>query len=137
MANSTMNATAGTIAPDDGSTSALCMSCHDGTVGIGSMQNESNQGGGPTNDTTMITGNANLGTSLSNDHPVNFVYDTDLANADGELADPADVGFPAALELFGGELQCATCHDPHSDTNYAFLTVSNAGSALCDSCHNK
>ncbi|MDX1811541.1 MAG: hypothetical protein R3240_06310, partial [Gammaproteobacteria bacterium] len=32
---------------------------------------------------------SNLGTDLSNDHPVGFTYNTALANADGEIKDPA------------------------------------------------
>jgi len=34
-------------------------------------------------------------------------------------------------------VECASCHDPHSDTNATFLRISNTGSNLCRSCHNK
>ena len=34
-------------------------------------------------------------------------------------------------------VECASCHDPHSNTNATFLRVSNAGSGLCLSCHTK
>jgi hypothetical protein len=69
----------------------------------------------------------NLGTDLTNDHPISLTFDTTLANADGELRDPAttpEVGlrspgikpqFP--LEATGPagapQLQCVSCHDPH------------------------
>ena len=33
-------------------------------------------------------------------------------------------------------VECASCHDPHT-TNQTFLRVSNAGSAVCLSCHVK
>ena len=33
-------------------------------------------------------------------------------------------------------VECASCHDPHS-SNTTFLRISNAGSAVCLSCHNK
>lgn len=37
----------------------------------------------------------------------------------------------------GPSVECASCHDPHSDTNATFLRISNAGSAVCLTCHVK
>ncbi|HEY3327121.1 MAG TPA: cytochrome c3 family protein [Novimethylophilus sp.] len=37
----------------------------------------------------------------------------------------------------GPSVECASCHDPHSSTNATFLRISNAGSAVCLTCHNK
>ncbi len=37
----------------------------------------------------------------------------------------------------GPTVECASCHDPHSSTNATFLRISNAGSAVCLTCHNK
>lgn len=34
-------------------------------------------------------------------------------------------------------VECASCHDPHSDVNPTFLRYSNAGSAVCLACHIK
>jgi len=34
-------------------------------------------------------------------------------------------------------VECATCHDPHSSANPTFLRISNAGSAVCLTCHIK
>ena len=34
-------------------------------------------------------------------------------------------------------VECASCHDPHTSANPTFLRVSNAGSAVCLSCHVK
>jgi len=34
-------------------------------------------------------------------------------------------------------VECASCHDPHTAANPTFLRVSNAGSAVCLSCHIK
>lgn len=119
----------------DGNVSALCMSCHDGSVGLGSLINNPPTGT-PSNSGTLMTGGANLGTDLSNDHPVAFTYDATLATADGELNDPSGIG----LDLFGtgaDQMECATCHDVHSDANQPFLVISNSGSALCLTCHQK
>jgi predicted CXXCH cytochrome family protein len=34
-------------------------------------------------------------------------------------------------------VECASCHDPHTNANPTFLRVSNAGSAVCLACHVK
>ena len=34
-------------------------------------------------------------------------------------------------------VECASCHDPHSEVNPTFLRVSNNGSAVCLACHVK
>ncbi len=39
-----------------------------------------------------------------------------------------------ALQPF---VECASCHDPHTDANPTFLRASNDGSAVCLACHNK
>ncbi|MHB8798366.1 MAG: cytochrome c3 family protein [Thermoanaerobaculia bacterium] len=109
--------------------SKACLSCHDGTVALDSF-------GGATG-THNITGNALLGTTLSNDHPVSFLYDTTLATADGGLKDPATTAAVSAL-LFAGQMECGSCHDVHDTPGVAKLLVkSNAGSALCLTCHDK
>ena len=130
---------AGQLAQPAGS-SKMCLSCHDGTLAISSV----NVLGGQVNVTIPLSGagpgdtmpagaglqtgfTRNLGTDLSNDHPISMTYDTTLANADGELLDPAAVAHiairspgarPAVpLEATGsggeGQVQCGTCHDPH------------------------
>lgn len=43
--------------------------------------------------------------------------------------------FPVAGN--GPAVECASCHDPHSETNATFLRISNASSAVCLSCHVK
>lgn len=125
-------------------TSNLCLSCHDGTVSVASMYNPPNEvgtltvnGGGNVAATTgLISGTPNLGTDLSDDHPVNFTYDTVLATLDGELVDPGTDPNVAAL-LDGGTVQCTSCHTPHSNTFAPFLEVNNTNSNLCTTCHIK
>jgi predicted CXXCH cytochrome family protein len=34
-------------------------------------------------------------------------------------------------------VECASCHDPHTETQQTFLRTSNTGSAICLACHNK
>lgn len=145
-ASATLNATPtdiGGAAMGSQSVSMLCMSCHDGTVSVLSMYNPPNSGtptvaplAGRISAAGLIISNANVGTSLVDDHPVNFIYNTALATADGGLRDPATTPAVAAL-LTGGTVQCASCHDPHNATNTPFLVMNNTGSALCIVCHIK
>ncbi|MEF9427438.1 MAG: hypothetical protein L0956_09840, partial [Candidatus Mariimomonas ferrooxydans] len=81
-------------------------------------------------------GPAMLGTDLSDDHPVSFVYDTALAASNPELADPSTLPSEVKLDKHG-QLQCTACHDPHNDTNGKFLVMSNIYSDLCTACHRK
>ena len=120
------------FASSDGSISSLCLSCHDGTTALGSLVNDP----GDLTDTTSTIGavDANLGTDLTNDHPVNFTFGAALLGADLELQ------APSTAPLFGAgadQLECASCHDVHDNTNTPFLVLSNAGSALCLDCHVK
>ena len=130
--SATMDATTGQ--PD--ASSKLCLSCHDGTV---AMDNFSGETGG----THFISGGADLDTELSDDHPISFTYDASLASTDGGLKDPATassgLGSTIANDLLiGGQVQCASCHDVHNSSGTAHLLIkSNAGSALCLTCHEK
>jgi predicted CXXCH cytochrome family protein len=144
--SATMNATPTTWGGNANASASLCMSCHDGTLGVGNIIAKPGDSGGnaPTNSAILVTGLTNLGngnTALSNDHPVNFTYNTALATADGGLWDPAG-NASVALLLIGGasginNVQCASCHDSHDPTFAPFLRQTNAGSALCLVCHKK
>ena len=118
--SATMNATPG----QPSGLSALCLSCHDGTVALDSF-------GGATG-STSISGNALVGINLRNDHPVSVNLNTAVTNGDTELQVPT-----GATQLFSGNVECASCHDAHDNTNGYFLRGSNANSALCVDCHTK
>ena len=127
-----------------GGVSKLCLSCHDGTVAIDAFDGKAG-----TQLMDDINPGKNLGTNLADDHPISFTYDTALATADGELFDPAsttltlggsgETGTIDALLLFGGQVECASCHDVHNkDTvDGDFLRISRTGSAICLTCHDK
>jgi predicted CXXCH cytochrome family protein len=110
-----------------GTVSLLCLSCHDGTVGTDAL------GGNST--TNYITGDALIGTDLSYDHPIGIDY-----SADGSMNPDTDtvVGGTIASEmLFSGNVECASCHDPHDNQYAPFLVMPNSGSDLCLTCHDK
>ncbi len=114
--------------------SKLCLSCHDGTIALGSVlsrQDHIRMMGGDF----LPAGLTNLGTDLSDDHPISFQYTPGLAMADGQLVNPA--ALPPAIRLdAGGELQCTACHDAHKNTYGSFLVMSNSFGALCTACHS-
>lgn len=114
--------------------SKMCLSCHDGSIALGSVLSRSQvirMAGGIT---TLPPGSSNLGTDLSDDHPISFRYDTQLASLDVQLANPHALPPPVHLDA-NGELQCTACHDPHDNVFGDFLVMDNAASSLCIACH--
>lgn len=131
--SSTMNADAGQPA----GSSRMCLSCHDGTIALGQTSS--------TPDEIPFKGGmrymprekgAYLGTDLSDDHPVSFVYDTALFLKNKELRDPKML-HPDVKLAKNSQLQCTTCHDPHDDPFGQFLVMDNRASVLCTTCHDK
>ena len=124
--------------------SNLCLSCHDGTVSVFAMYRDPVAGaptfsaGAVIDATGKLVGGASLGTSLTDDHPINFTYDAALATADGGLVTPVSTSqVVAGVPLYNGMVQCASCHNVHDPANVPFLRVDNTGSALCLKCHVK
>lgn len=132
-----------------GGVSRLCLSCHDGTVAVDSF-------GGATG-TNFVSPGAQLGTDLSNDHPISITYDSALATLDAGLHDPATTNVTIGaggdktrgpdsisnLMLSNNTVQCNSCHDVHNNftvpgaPGFPLLKVSKSSSTLCLTCHNK
>ncbi len=128
-----------------GASSKVCLSCHDGTLAVGTvnvlngvepvsiaMTGTGTNGviPGGSGENTGYT--RNLGIDLSNDHPISFNYDSALGGAtgtNGELRLPpvmngsiTIVGNRTAtvkptFPLEANQVQCITCHDPHLSTS--------------------
>ncbi len=110
----------------------LCLSCHDGTIALGTVAGGVNLG---LSSALPSTSPSYLGLNLSAHHPVSFPYNASRPDNNPELVPIAML--PIDLE-FGGsdyEVHCTTCHNPHDDTNGMFLTMDNRYSALCIKCH--
>jgi predicted CXXCH cytochrome family protein len=103
----------------------------------------------PTTDPYAFTDAGGISTTgelmLSHTHPVNFDY-ADAVSKDGQLYGAAATGYvyldgtttPARAvgRLFGGKMQCSSCHNPHFKTGIGLQGSGNKG-ALCVSCHIK
>ena len=113
-------------------TSKLCLSCHDGTVALGKVLSRQR----PISMTVgaIPTGRTNLGTDLSDDHPISFRYDSRISGADPQIVHPAQIEHRLPLDP-KGELQCTTCHDAHNNQHGNFLRMRNERSTLCLVCH--
>ncbi len=140
-----------------GSLSRQCLSCHDGTVAIGSVYLVRGTLLGNTLIDMMGVGtggmmpndaNGFIGTDLTIHHPVGIEYDPTNVKTFGvgsktiELKTTPDA--PLKLYTYNGKkyVECSSCHDPHLES-YKFLRVNNSTNNAvnvkntCISCHDK
>ena len=129
----------GAIAAEPNTASLLCLSCHDGQTALDAF-------GGSTGTGIVISGPEAMGVDLGNDHPISVTYTDTTATADGSMAlpetdTPANLGgatIQAALMDGGTTVECSSCHNVHREAGLnVLLRISNAGSALCQTCHSK
>lgn len=123
--------------PTLGNSSNQCLSCHDGTVAVGSTVAY----GQVTMRGSMNTADV-FGSNMQMSHPfslavplkdsVNLV--ATLANG-GQTADTA-----GAVKLIQGNVECISCHDPHVQArdmvSQNFLVKDSSNGALCLACHD-
>lgn len=140
----------GTEDPQPTGASKLCLSCHDGTVGVDNYGGGSNTAGPlpPTNPFYV-------GVDLQTQHPISITYEDGLdpglqpqtnTITVGGYTPPGGTPFPsrtgtiAELLIPDGKVQCSSCHDVHNTlvaTSAAMLRVDMSNSSLCLTCHNK
>ncbi len=133
----------GTPLDQPGGSSKLCLSCHDGTLAIGSvnvLDGATNQSitmsGGPnmpsgSGATTGYT--RNLGADLTNDHPISVNYTAALAQRDGELREvDANQKWP------NGTGETIGVRSPGYKPKAPLETPSGGGTAQiqCATCHD-
>lgn len=134
---------------------AICLSCHDGTVALGSVANMPKDIPGSFTkikmgtDKIASTSAGYIGTDLSDDHPVAIRHDNSTINkSDPELKMPTTgsvrlynmVNGKAAAtnpQAPGDYVECTSCHDAHDNQYGKFLVGSNEASGICTSCHRK
>ena len=116
-------------------TSKLCLSCHDGTVALGKVLHrqkefvmlKTSMGRLPRSK------RANLGSDLSDDHPISF-DPTAAVGTSAELIHPT----PDSQVRYdkNGKVQCTTCHNPHDNSHGHFMVKSNRSAEVCKTCHD-
>jgi predicted CXXCH cytochrome family protein len=128
-----------------GASTRLCLSCHDGLTASpvlygGASQSRAlhhavNRSGIAPDD---LVKPLVRGTDLINGHPV-FVPYPGQPVAVGFHAPPSSSGWggasPRAIKLVAGWIECVSCHNVHDPAFKPFLRKSNAGSAMCLTCH--
>jgi len=142
----------GTTVGQPGTNSLTCLSCHDGTVGLGvtykngvqatnypmtspttGMLDADNSFANWFDPTTGYAPNiAGAGNDLTNDHPVGLIYDPTKAGLD-TLANAQSRGY----KFYGASsnrVECASCHDPHISTTTKFKR-DISGVDFCVGCH--
>ena len=111
----------------DGVTLA-CMSCHDGSIAVGTTI----KGTVGNKGTTFVTGvNTKVGPDLSNDHPVGLVWNTAFAGLAASTA-------ISTFKLYGAgtdTISCGSCHLVHDNTIAKFLRANPNSGAFCNTCH--
>ena len=138
----TMNATPVEMG-GSGASGLLCMSCHDGTVAVNSLWKQpadGNAGSSPVTGGVLLanlaissSASGYIGNDLTNDHPVNFSYNASITGGDNDLRTSPT----GSIVLFGGSVQCGSCHNVHDPAFPPFLRQTNGGSAVCLACHDK
>lgn len=147
----------GTAPGTPGTLSRQCLSCHDGTVAIGSVYVVRGTLMGATlipmanvnpNGTLPATAAGYIGTDLRGHHPVGIEYNHLVNKAFGSGNRPIELlatpGVAIKLYTYGGKqyVECSSCHDPHIE-NGKFLRFSSGTShganvyGTCTSCHDK
>lgn len=162
----TMNTTPGqpgTVLSGPGVLTRLCLSCHDGVnastmVNGYSVSTKHDLVKPPGSNPPDMTSDPNcerchsdfysgrrrtlvIGTNLSNDHPVSIAYPTAAQDPDFNKPPDAVKGWGGSsqsdVKLFSTSIECGSCHNVHNPDIVPFLRKSNAGSAICLTCHKK
>jgi predicted CXXCH cytochrome family protein len=120
-----------------GSDSALCLSCHDGTVGLADTVLF---GQLPTSG-SWIPGD-NFTTQLQSSHPFSLVKPLqDNIDLISTLASQGKTGDKTgALQLINGNVECTSCHNPHvqaiDKVSMNFLVLDSSQGQMCLDCHD-
>lgn len=143
----------GSCAATPSPVSLACLSCHDG-VGGGAVNsadthalvNGSNNDGGTSTQNCYACHSGGVilpgewfqvGPDLSDDHPISIDYSAvQLLDPDFNTPPDSQNGW-SDIKLFGGRVECPSCHNPHDNTNVPFLRKSITASSLCYTCHKK
>ncbi len=125
------------VQPTIGYGTNQCLSCHDGTVAVGSTVAY-----GQVTMRGSMSSTDVFGVNMQASHPFSMAVplkdNIDLAAslvATGQTLDTT-----GAVKLIKGNVECASCHNPHVQAidpiSQNFLVKSNANGQLCLACHD-
>ena len=123
----------GTAGQPNGS-SKMCLSCHDGSIALGSVVSLGSEIAMTPGHRNLNVGGGFLGSNLADDHPVSFSYSGSGGGLGADYLPEASITPPVHLDS-AGFVQCTSCHDPHNNSLGDFLLATDQYSALCLSCH--
>ncbi len=120
-----------------GSDSALCLSCHDGTVAVADTVLFGQM---PTKGSWIL--GDQFGTRLQGSHPFSLIKPLqDNIDLTATLASAGKTGDrTGAVRLIGGNVECTSCHNPHVQAidklSTNFLVRDSSKGQMCLSCHD-
>ena len=123
--------------PTPGTDSTLCLSCHDGSVAVGTTAAY----GKVTTHGAMNSPDV-LGNNLSSSHPFSLILpitdSPDLVSTLASGGTTADT--TGAVKLIKGNIECTSCHNAHVQAKdpvaQNFLVKDSSSGALCLACHD-
>ena len=122
--------------PVSGGPSSLCLSCHDGTVAVGTLVPY-----GTATITGKMPSNDVFGGNLSASHP--FSLNKPLKDSPylvASLISTQTTADPSKkVKLINGTVECTSCHEPHvqnlDPVSLEFLVRDASNGQLCLACH--
>jgi len=127
----------GNTKPTLGITSSLCLSCHDGTVGVGQSAAY-----GPLPMVGSMNSMDSFGTTLTGSHPFSLVLPMkDSPDLVASLVSQCKTADPTgAVALINCNIECTSCHSPHvqgiDQVAQMFLVRDSSNAQMCLSCHD-
>lgn len=128
--------------------SKLCLSCHDGVTGIGTLLDRTLTMNHETMENVTTTATFDPVIDLSLTHPISFYYTTEVKDAIVAAGKPGFHLPTDPLRDSQERVQCTTCHDPHDDrAEILYLgnpippfwrfsdTATDPYAKLCNQCH--
>lgn len=128
--------------------SKLCLSCHDGVTGIGTLLDRGLAMNHETMSDVTTTATFDPVIDLSLTHPVSFFYTTEVKDA---IVAAGKSGFKLPTDPLRDSqerVQCTTCHNPHDDRSEILYlgnpippfwkfsdTATDPYARLCNQCH--
>lgn len=111
-----------------GPLSMRCLGCHDGTIATDTFVEETAGPALASRDRIARSGD------LRRNHPIGVDYPSRRRT----FQPASQVTSLDRVRLFGGKVECTSCHDPHNQYGLpAMLVMPNDRSQLCYTCHKK